>query len=355
MALQGFLTRDGVDWNELWYGAVLPATRMYNEDPIDLVNMFAVPIDETYIKLFHRGTTQYELMSEMSKPVQMDIAKGRLLPEPKFWGIGTGWTWKYLMENSAADIAEVQFQLQLEDRDFMRKQSLAPMLEEPGTTAQKWGMWDGNFKTDEGVTTPPSFGVHTFSATHTHYYGTGTPVLSGIQLEDLIAAKFHIKEHGNFGALVGLFSDKQLAQLEQLALPIWDSAKARDLGETSGGLPALPNINKIDNPLSVEVLTGGLRGALMGIDIVQTAYVPDDYFIVAERGKGGLFMQEKANPSAKGLIMFPGESNSYPIVNSMQFRWHKFGVRQRGFAVAVQIGVAAASYSSPTVYVNANY
>jgi hypothetical protein len=331
---------------------------MYNEENVDFVGMFSSPLSETYIKLFHRGTTKYEPMSEGSKPVQMDIAKGRIRPEPKFWGIGTGYTWKSLVEDTSQEVLETQYQLQLTDREFMRMQALAPLLEEPGSVSHKWGMWDGNFKSEEGIDTPPAYGVHTFTSSHTHYVGTGVPVASGIQLEDLIAAKFHIREHGHFGDLVALVSDKQMSQLEALALPIWDSVSntGRALGEVgTGGLPTLSNVTKLQNPLTNEVVNSGLRGRLLGVNLVETAYMPHDYFVVAESGRGGMFHQQKSNPSAQGLILFPGESNAWPIMNSIQFRWHKFGVRNRSFAVAYKIGVAAASYTSPTVYVNENY
>jgi len=347
---EGFLTRDGVDWNELWYGGILPATQMYNEDLVDFESMWTSPIDEGYIKLFHRGDNSYERISDLSVPTNVAVVKGRIRPEPDIWGIGTGFTWRALVENTVEEVMEINSQLQFEDRDFMRKQVLAVLLQAPGTSTTKWGLWDGNFKSEEGITTPPDFGVHTFTAAHTHYYTTGNPVASGILLEDLSVAKKHIREHGHFGSLTTIMSDLQVQQLEQIALPIWDA------GQGLGGAPvgnARPlNLNKFENSLSNEVIREGFRGRLVGMDILETAYMPDNYFVVTENTKG-MFKQEKENPSVKGLILLPGEVGAYPIQNSKQFRWHKFGVRMRSFAVAVEIS-ADATYTTPTVYGTGN-
>ncbi len=345
---QGYLTRDGVDWNELWYGGVLPATQMYNEDNVDFEGMFTSPISEAYINLHHRGSNNYQAMSDLSKPTQVQIVKGRIRPEPDIWGIGTGFSWRFLMRNTVPEVMEVNSQLQFTDREFMRLQVLAPLLQTPSTSTNKWGLWDGNFKTDEGIATPPDFGVHNFTAAHTHYYTTGNPVASGILLEDLSVAKKHIREHGNFGTLFCIMSDLNVQQLELMALPIWDTT------QHANSLTEATIIGKFDNSVSQDVLRNGFRGNLLGLSILQTAYMPDDYFIVAEEGVMGMFKQQIDNPSAQGLILFPGnEMPSYPIVESLQFRWHKMGVRDRGFAVAVQISTNA-NYTTPTRYGTGN-
>lgn len=356
----GFHTTDGVDWNELWYGVLQPATVMYNEDKTDFEGTLSAPIGEQWIKLYHRGSADYTLMSQLSKPIQQDIAKGRFRPEPKFWGLGKGFTWQYLVENTSADVVEANSQQQFTDREFMRKHALAPGMVAPGTTTTLFGWWDGNFKSEEGINTPPDFGVHTFTAAHTHYVGTGSPTASGVMLEDLSAAKKHIREHGHFGSLTGYFSDLQMQQLELLALPLFD--RSRRAGTVGVALPAtdgsISDIGKFENSLSQEVIRSGIRGSLMGIDnMVETAYMVDNYFLLVETGgpMKPLFKQQKTNTSAQGLILFPGDAGAYPIQNSLQFRWHKFGVRMRSAGVVYQIGAAAASYSTPTVYTAVNY
>lgn len=343
--MPGFTTKNGVDYNFIWYGVILPATESYNEDPTEIQGMFAAPINETYIRQHHLGGGSYMELASLENPDQVSIEQGRLLPLPKFFGLGKGYTWPYLVDATDGDIAQHERQLQYRDREFMRQQIFASLFVTPGTRPDRFGLYDGNFKAEEGLTAPPPYGVLTFTATHTHYVGTGAPLASGIMLEDIAAGKKHIREHGRMGEIVCFVSEKQMNQLELLALPIFDPTRRAGLGGVA------TNKTLVQQPMSDEVVRTGFRGSLLGVTFIESAFIPEDYFVMAETGGAmkGMFYQQKDNPIAQGLINFPGDTN-YPIINSRQYRWHKFGVRVRDFAVVYKLGAAADAYTSPAPY-----
>jgi hypothetical protein len=180
------------------------------------------------------------------------------------------------------------------------------------------------------MTTPPSYGTLTFTATHTHYVASGSTTLA---LSAITAAKEHIKEHGYNGEIWGLANADFIKKIEDLA------------GWASLTTSSFPIPVKVVDGISVD----GFKGMMLGINWKETQWMPDGYFMlvgtVAGEGNPVRYIQKK-NPAAKGLILAPGSYDpKYPIIDATYLHWLAAQVLARGAGVVYYL---ESTWADPT-------
>ena len=314
----GFRTTDDIDLNEIFYNSILPGLELFNKEVLDIRGEVAIDHDESKVKV-PVNLWSFTKLAEGEEPYARRLAFGRFQKDSQKYGLAQGFTFDFLMRAPSADVDLAQAAALAADRELQTQVILAE-----ATATGAW--WDGTFNSEEGLTTPPDFGSNTFTGGHTHYVTTSsaTPALS-----DFTNAKQLVAEHGSTGRYIAWHNSVQTKQIEDLAG--FDTAA-------------------VANPLTDRVTLEGFTGRLLGIDFVETEFLPSGYILLLRVPSTGVlkpmrFIQLK-NPSGRGLIILPGNNQDYPIINSRYFHWLAALTVFRSAGVAIQV-TTGASYSNP--------
>ena len=328
---RGFTTTDGIDLNEILYGTVLPIVDLYNgEEVLDLRAQLTQDGDEGYFKFDASGKWKFQKLAEGEKPASRKKEYGKKQKDTVKYGLDVDYTFDWLMSDmaSSTEIASLASKAIERDRALQTTVVLDACL-----TSDTDGFWNGSYTSDEKITTPPTFGNNTFTAAHTHYVATGSTTLA---LSNITAAKKHIKEHGFKGRIIGFGNADFINKVEDLA----------GFSFTGSAVQI-----KVPTDLIDQVTIEGFRGRLLGIDWVETEWMPDGYFLLVGQAQGAdrpiRFIQKK-NPSAHGLLLMPGSYDPrYPIIDATYIHWLAAQVLYRSAGVVYQL--TASAFSSPTI------
>lgn len=328
---RGFTTTDGIDLNEIFYGTVIPILDIYNsEEILDLRGMLTFDWDESYYRFPVNSSWKFQKLGEAEKPVSRKRLYGKRQKDAVKYGLGIDYTFDWLMSEQASsqEITKLAAKAISTDREVVTAVLLNVCLYGDGTS----GFYNGSFESNEVITTPPPFGVATFAATHTHYVATGAATL---RLSDVTAAKEHLKEHGYRGPIMGFCNADFTKDVEDLA-----GFFLTTTAQYSG-------VGNLEN----EVVMDGWKGRMLGIDWVETQWMPDDYFLLIssrpDQDKPIMFIQKK-NASARGLILTPGSYDvRYPIIEASYLRWFDAVIAYRGAGIVYKI--TTGSYSNPSI------
>jgi hypothetical protein len=206
----------------------------------------------------------------------------------------------------------------------------------------------------EADDTPPAYLNTTFSANHTHFFTTGSSAVDGIDLRDLMRK---VTEHGfttTDGSKLLVFCNP--AEGEVIAgFRAGQGSPASPLDFIpSSGAPAFLTTETLigDRP---PATFGGLTviGSFGSAWIVQDDYVPSGFVVaVATQGANSPFnplaFREHIRPELRGLRLYAGSNNSYPLVDSFYQRGFGIAVRQRGAAAVLEV-TASSTYTPPTL------
>jgi hypothetical protein len=335
---RGFTTTDGIDINEVYYNTVLPIIDIYNaEEVLDIRTMVCIDGDESYYKFpVNTAKWKFQKLGEVEKPTSHKLVWGKRQKDTEKYGLGITYTFDWLMSEQASSdqIARMAAKAVATDRDLQT----AVIIENCLKSASSDGFYAGAsyYDTNEKQDRPQPYGNNVFLTTHTHYNATGSATL---RVSDLTAAKEHLKEHGWGAPFVGFCNADFIKKLEDLiGLFITTTANYASLGQ------AIPD----------QTMREGFKGSLLGINWVETEWMPDDYFLIiaskAGEDKPVRFIQKK-NPSAQGLILVPGSYNvQYPLIEASYLRWFTTQVLYRA---AGYVGyITASSYSDPDLISN---
>ena len=329
---RGYTTTDGIDLNEVLYDTVLPILDIYNQEEIlDIRAMVCFDWTEQYYKFQINQKWPFQKLGEAEVPTSRKLKYGKRQIDTVKYGLGITYTFDWLMseQSSSEEIARLAAKAVSSDRDLVTSVVLDNALKSSGTD----GWYNGSFSTNELITNPPSNGVITFTAAHTHYNATNSATL---RLSDITAAKEHLKEHGYNGDIFGFCNADLTKDIEDLA-GFFVTTTANYSG-----------VGSLEN----QVVIDGWRGRLLGINWKETQWMPDQYFLLigtkAGEDKPLMFVQKK-NPSAKGLILTPGSYDvRYPLINASYLRWFATQVAYRGAGVAYYIA-ATSTYADPSM------
>jgi hypothetical protein len=331
---RGFTTTDGIDLNEILYGTVLPIIDLYNaEEVLDLRSLLTVDGDESYFKFDASGKWKFQKLAEGEKPASRKKEYGKKQKDTEKYGLDIDYTFDWLMSDMSSSSEIASLASKAIDRD--RALQTAIILE-TALQSSTDGFWNGAYTADEKITTPPTWGTNTFTAAHTHYVASGSATLS---LTDITAAKQTIKEQGFNGGVIGFANSDFMQKVEDLA---------------GFNIAGASNQLLIQSPITDRVAVDGFRGRLLGVDWIETEWMPDDYFMLIGSRNGQMqpirFIQKK-NPSAHGLLLMPGGYDPrYPIIDATYIHWLSAQVLWRGAGVVYQL--TAGAFTNPTITTN---
>jgi hypothetical protein len=322
---QGFLTIDGVDYNEVWYG-LLPVIDRYNErDRTDIETILANRNDERLKKYVLKSSNGFKKLGEVEHPDRQKVEWGKMVKMTTKYGSAYGYDLDFLKDATADDIKRTQADILEQDREMIKS-----LLLETCLTNSTNGFYNAAFDTLEGISAPPSYGQNTFLSTHTHYITAGATTLS---FNNCTTIRNHIEEHGAPSTLVGFINGE-------------------DSGNIVNAMAPTTSTVYVSNPLTDSVITTGLIGNFGGINWVRTALMPAGYVLVVGTNPGvdnqkPVTIIHPTNASFRGLKLIEGNLPTFPLINSYFLHWATAKVVHRGNGVACQL-TANASYTDPT-------
>lgn len=327
--MNGYFTTDGLDLNELWYGA-MSAADMYKAATLPILDQMIRFHDLSLMKYYIAEKNGYEVIALDTKPGMKKVKEAALYaPLPLKFGYGVGAGLDSLRLSTGRQVMANIDRGFKEDAENLLIQIMRKLMTDPGTLNAGFGLFNGEFSAEEQISAPPQYGQNVFLANHNHYYTSGATT---IDLGDITAAKQTIRHHGYKGKLVAMINSSIVMQLENLA-----AFTANQLTRS---------------PISDQVAVMGFTDqfTLLGVEWYASEAIPDNYFIMAELAEGDddRMIVQFEPPQMRGLRLMPGPVNDYPLVESFFERFGNWKVWRRGAAVVVQL-TASATFVSPTL------
>jgi hypothetical protein len=325
----GYVTTDLIDFNEIYYGSVIPAVDTYRKVELPVLSNLFMPHDETLMKYFISEKNGYQRLSQGERPHRKNLTEAVVLPRVGKWGYGFGSDLDTLRRSDSKYIMNAIDRGFAEDSEHLVQEMLKVVMVEPGTGNAGYGWYNGEFAQEEKLTAPPRYQNNTFNANHTHYLATNNATLD---ITDITALKQTIRHHGHKGTLVALINSVQAQEIEDLAS--WNQNTI------------------IRSPISDQIAVMGFtdRFQMVGVDFLVTEMMPSGYILMMEatpeEGRRPMILFEPKNMA--GLNLMPGVMNDYPLIEAYFERWFGLKVWQRGGGAVLQI-VASTTYTSPSL------
>jgi hypothetical protein len=349
-------TADGRDLNDLWteFQRVLAT---WNDQRQAIVTFLTFPVDEQVENVPQVPTVDFEEASEFGEPKRIrGISYFSFGYDHKWYDIGIGYTWKYLLKASAAQLQAVQNQVLEADNRLVFSRVLRAIFNninrtvtlDTGTTYNVYPFYNND------GTTPPPWKNTTHTSTHQHYLTSGGAAPGGYDAADIASLETHLTHHG-YGAVQGsrlvlMFNSANSGPIKAATRPTWtydfipstsQPPWLATTGVQGGGQPAggLAGLNVV--------------GSYGNFIVIEDDWMPANYILTfatggTEAADNPIGVYE--NPRARGLRLVKGREPDYPLINSFYNRGVGTGVRKRG-AGAVMFIDAGASYVIPTSYV----
>lgn len=333
----GYVCADGVDWNEVWYGpgsdgtGIAMAVDMYREVAIPVIGSLALPWGNKIFEYGLDARNGFQKLAAGQRPDRKEVVIAAHFPRFNKFGYAVGTDLDTLRLTGSKRLNMALNRPFREHPEHLLRQQLRCMMLNPGTLNATYGFFNGEFATEEKITTPPDFQSNTFAANHQHYYRTNAASMTCANITD---AKQTIRHHGNGGDLVGFINSAQVGQLEKSATFTQNSI--------------------IRSPVTDEVSRDGFKDKflLLGVTFYATEMIPADYSLIVEASQ----TMEDERPliafepeNMNGLMLFPGPNNDYPLIDSFFETWIGYKVWRRGAGVALQIGTGGTTYTDPTI------
>lgn len=353
-------TIDGVDLNGIWaeFQKTVSMRNAARQSLIDFLTYTVTnPIDT--VPQFGSGT-DFEVASEFGVPKGANTSASYFQMGFAFewYDVAGRYTWKYLAEATAQQVESVhQSILEADNRNVFRE-TMATMFDSTNRVAdirnQSYNVYA--LYNNDG-TVPPAYKTNTFLSTHSHYLSSGAATVDSGDLDEM---QTHIEHHGYLPSsgveLVVMVNKAQGDVIRQFRSIANGGVAMYDFIPAIGTPSLLMPLNKIqgDTPRPSASLRGlKVIGSYGDLVVVQEDYIPAGYMVAfgtggAESLSNPVGIREHANPALRGLRLVKGRSSDYPLQDSYYQRGFGTGIRQRGAAVVMRIGVAA--YSAPAEY-----
>jgi len=353
-------TIDGRDLNELW-NEIQQGLMAWNAGRTRLVQALTFPVTSPIEEVPQLSLADFEEASEYGEPI--GIRGGDYFSlgyDFRWYDIAVRYTWKYLAEASAAQVATLANQVLEADNRLVFNKIMKAIFNNVNRTANIRG---NNytvypFYNNDG-TVPPQYKNTTFLSTHQHYVTSGAATIDSGDLDQM---EVLLKEHG-YGRQAGstlilLCNPAQTATIRNFRVA---TGSSYDFIPGSGQPPWLLPTNTggvvIPQGAGVPPTVNGLdvMGRYGSWLIVEEDYIPAGYILGFATGGDNnavnpVGIREHQNTALRGLRLVKGREPDYPLIDSFYNRGFGTGIRQRGAGAVMQI-TASGTYTIPTAYV----
>lgn len=315
----GLFTYDDIDTRML-YKEFQDGVSLYNEVELGLVNQFVRKTTKESVREWQRNmefvTASEGYLEGWQKLRAMEIA----VPCEDF-ELGFAFTKKAILNSTSSELKESQAEaLKADARLQMKRFFYVALTPGSGTTSKGW--WDANMAA-AGVRGPPNWKGNTFNTSHNHYDFTGAVDMT---LSVLTGLKKEIREHGYAGPLFTFMHSDQVEECEDMA------------GWTTAMTP---------NTIVETVATKGFDviKQFQGHTLIQDDWIPAGYLLTIEGRVKPITMREPLSPAARGLKLWQGPYEEYPLLESYYARSFDMAVVHRGAGAARYL---AAAWATPS-------
>ena len=355
-------TQDGTDLNAMW-GLYQQTLAYWNQKKAGLVGLFTYPVTNLIENVPQVGRASFEEASEFGEPVagKINVSYIQMGYDFKWYDAASRWTWKFLAEADARQVAAMHNAYLMGDADLVFRKVMEAIFDNRNRSAdvkeQAYNVYP--LYNGDGMV-PPDYGTNTFQGTHSHYLVSGQ---AQVDSQDLEFAQDHIEEHG-YSIANGTTIIHMVNKAQAAVIRTFRQGQVNQNGITaaydfipSANQPALilPNEQGLlgSRPPSqwngLRVI-GSYRDAL----IIEDLSIPEGYMLTFGTGGVGALgnlvgLREHQNPAYRGLRLLPGNQQGYPLVDSYYSRGFGTGIRQRGGAVVTQFK-SGSGYDIPDQY-----
>lgn len=353
------VTADGRDLRQIW-DEFQQLVEIRNARRQPLVNLLVAPVTEPIVDVAQFGAVDaFEIASEFGVPKSMRVAASTFaMGFPFEWYDARGaYTWKFLVDASAQQVESVTNAILEADNVLVFNEAMRVLFLPTNRTASiNKNAYTVYALYNADGTVPPDYKTNTFLGTHTHYLSSGAATVDSGDLDEM---QLHLNHHGFTAArgndLILMVNSAQSTTIRTFKSVQNGGTATYDFIPSLGQPRFLMSTTQIQDPNTprppAEFQGFKVLGSYGELLILEEDYIPAGYMVAfATGGEDGLVnplgMREHANPQYRGLRLVKGRDADYPLQDAMWQRGFGIGVRQRGSAVIMRIGVAA--YTAPT-------
>jgi len=371
-------TRDGQDLNAVWsqFQEALEQFNAARQPMIDLLSFTTTSIIEDIVQ---PGQERFQKATEFGIPSSVRPAPAPTARAYPFEWFDTrnGYTFQFLAGGPGNSAGATSQQLDTVLQTVMEADNqlqFEQVMKALFNNANRTTLIDGTSYTVTALYNadsqyiPPWKGTSFNPATHTHYVFSGQAGQTAFDMQDHLDLARLVEEHGYTRAngynVVFLMNPTDA----NAGIVRFQRGVTLDLGATTDYSSLYDFIPSQGQNFAVQLppgytLVGGLpANTFAGMDVagswgpylvVTDAQIPAGYMVaVAIRGSGAntnvVGIREHANPAMRGLVLFPGNRNNYPLVDSYFVRGLGTAVGPRGAAAVMRLHDSA--YAVPAAF-----
>lgn len=351
-------TADGVDLNEIW-AELVDIFDVWNKHRTGISDLLSfrttVPgeaVPQNISSPSFEQLTEYGVTNAAGLPAEALI----LGYDFRDFGLRTSFTWQALRAMTAEQVyASINGIMHSDNR--LVTGTILKRLFDPSPKTNNEGYVCRSLWNADGQFVPPYLGHEFDPATTTHYWKSGATQVDSGDIEDAvrtIRAKGYGREAGSqILILASQLESENIQTFRQGEESRSGGPIAKHSYIPSKKAPAyLTPDNIVGEAISGEFHEIECLGSYGPAWLVETEFIPAGYIAVVATGgpnsqNNVVGVREHPIESYRGLLAVPGNTG-YPIQGSQYIRSFGVGVRQRGAAVAIQIG-SGTDYTAPTI------
>lgn len=360
-------TTDGVSYAQVWADYQATVT-LQNSQREPLVRFLTFPTTRSWDQVLGSGTgTDFEEATEFGEPVGIRVTGVPAIRgyDHKWYDLAARYTWRFLLKCDQTQLDAIHTAA-LEADNRLIYDKVMRTLYNPSNKINAEGQTVFKFYNNDGET-PPAYKTNTFASSHTHYVGTGAAT-TNFDSQDIEAAYNDLAAHG-YGVDTGNRVILLAHSAQTAVIRTWRAGVANSTNGVGSVTPLydfIPAANqgtRLIMPLTSQLVNGQASGnEVPGFNVIgsygNVLIVEEDMMIA---GYGVMFSTGGPNvvgnpialredPRLTGLKLVKGRTPDYPLIDSFYTHGLGTGVKNRGQAYIMQIGVAAASYTPPAAY-----
>ena len=346
---------DGTDLNEI-YREIQQTLELRKRLRNQLVDQFTFRVTEVIDQVAVPSDVDFEVATEYGQPKGVrggqKFARGY---DFQFYDLAVRYTWMFIAEATRAQLEGLNNQaLDADNRLVFNKilKTIYNPVNQLGTADNNIPIAVKKFYNNDGEV-PPPWKSNTFLGTHTHYVGSNGATLTFANLttleDDMYSHGYGVQTGTKLVLYVNRQEGKVIRGFKVAGGAPYDFIPTEGYG---GGVFLPASMGAVAVPVST---VPGQIGTYGPWHVVEDIYFPVGYVLaLASGGPDNLLnpvgLREHRNPAYQGLKHIPGNTATYPLLDSYYRHGFGTGVRQRGGGFVMQV-VASTSYTTPTQYV----